>query len=76
LFAGHHVADFFRGSLTFGPDNHILHDMHQVHWSIPYIPTVMMAIGFLIAWQFYIRRPDLPVALAQSQEPLYKFLLN
>src|SRR5687768_1866723 len=76
LFAGHHVADFFRGSLTFGPDNHILHDMHQVHWSIPYIPTVMMAIGFLIACQFYIRRPDLPVALAQQQEPLYKFLLN
>ena len=46
LFAGHHVAEFFRESLKFGPDNHILHDMHNVHWSIPYVPTVMMAIGF------------------------------
>ena len=36
----------------------------------------MMAIGFLVAWQFYIRRPDLPESLARTQEPLYKFLLN
>src|SRR2546421_5524923 len=76
LFAGEQVAEFFRDSLKFGPDNHILHDMHEVHWSIPYVPTVMMAIGFLVAWQFYIRRPDLPESLARTQEPLYKFLLN
>ena len=24
-------------SLKFGPDNHILHDMHELHWSIPYV---------------------------------------
>src|SRR3954452_281769 len=30
LFAGHHVAEFFRDSLKFGPANHILHDMHEV----------------------------------------------
>jgi NADH-quinone oxidoreductase subunit L len=35
-----------------------------------------MAIGFVIAWEFYIRRPELPVELARQQEPLYKFLLN
>ncbi len=39
-------------------------------------PTVMMAVGFVIAWEFYIRRPELPVELARQQEPLYKFLLN
>ena len=50
--------------------------MHAVHWAIPYVPTVMMAIGFLVAYQFYIRRPDLPEELAQQHEPLYKFLLN
>ena len=43
LFAGHHVAEFFRESLKFGPDNHVLHDMHTLHWAIPYLPTVMMA---------------------------------
>jgi len=37
---------------------------------------VLMAIGFLVAYQFYIRRPDIPVELARQQEPLYRFLLN
>jgi NADH-quinone oxidoreductase subunit L len=39
-------------------------------------PTVMMVIGFLIAWQFYIRRPDIPETLARDQAVLYRFLLN
>ena len=36
----------------------------------------MMALGFAVAWQFYIRRPELPAELARQQEPLYQFLLN
>jgi NADH-quinone oxidoreductase subunit L len=76
LFAGHHVEEFFRESLKFGPDNHILHDMHEIPGSVGYVPTVMMAIGFAVSWYFYIRRPDIPVELARQQEPLYKFLLN
>jgi NADH-quinone oxidoreductase subunit L len=76
LFAGHHVEEFFRESLKFGPDNHVLHDMHALHWAIPYVPTVMMAIGLFIAWQFYIRRPDIPVELARQHDVLYRFLLN
>jgi NADH-quinone oxidoreductase subunit L len=39
-------------------------------------PTVMMIGGFLVAWQFYIRRPDIPVTLARDQHVLYEFLLN
>ncbi len=35
-----------------------------------------MVVGFLVAWLFYIRRPDLPGKLAAQNEPLYKFLLN
>jgi NADH-quinone oxidoreductase subunit L len=76
LFAGHHVEEFFRESLKFGANNHILHDMHALHWAIPYLPTVMMAIGLLLAWQFYIRRPDIPEGLAQQHDLLYRFLLN
>ena len=36
----------------------------------------MMAGGFLVAWQFYIRRPDIPVELARQHGVLYRFLLN
>jgi len=76
LFAGEHVGEFFRESLKFGPENHVLHDMHALPLWVTVLPTVMMAIGFLVAYQFYIRRPDIPVELARQQEPLYRFLLN
>ncbi|HVV61728.1 MAG TPA: NADH-quinone oxidoreductase subunit L [Pseudolabrys sp.] len=76
IFAGHGVEGFFRESLTFAKGNTVLEDMHHVPVQIGVLPTIMMAIGFVIAWQFYIRRPDIPVELARTQEPLYKFLLN
>jgi NADH-quinone oxidoreductase subunit L len=36
----------------------------------------MMLVGFLVAWHFYIRRPDIPVELARQHDWLYRFLLN
>jgi NADH-quinone oxidoreductase subunit L len=76
LFIGHGVAEFFGASLKFGADNHILEEMHHVPYGIAILPTVMMVLGFLVAWRFYIQRPDIPVELARQQAPLYKFLLN
>ncbi len=76
LFAGHDVADFFGDSLKFAAGGHLLEEMHHVPLLIGMAPTVMMAIGFVVAWEFYIRRPELPAELARQQEPLYKFLLN
>src|SRR5579884_3069141 len=76
IFAGHGVEAFFRESLTFAKTNHVLEDMHGVPLTLGILPTVMMAIGFAIAWQFYIRRPDIPVELARQHDVLYRFLLN
>jgi NADH-quinone oxidoreductase subunit L len=76
LFTGHGAGEFFRGSLKFGPNNTVLEDMEHLPLLISLAPSVMMVLGFLVAWQFYIRRPDLPVALARDQNVLYKFLLN
>jgi NADH-quinone oxidoreductase subunit L len=76
VFAGHGVEGFFRESLTFAKSNHVLEEMHGVSLYIGLLPTVMMALGFIIAWHFYIRRPDIPVELARQHEVLYKFLLN
>ncbi len=76
VFAGHGVEGFFGTSLTFGKDNKVLEEMHHVPLTFAMLPTVMMAIGFIIAWHFYIRRPDIPVELARQHEVLYKFLLN
>jgi NADH-quinone oxidoreductase subunit L len=76
IFAGHGVEGFFRESLTFAKTNSVLADMHHVPLQIAVLPTVMMVIGFVIAWHFYIRRPDIPVELARQHDALYRFLLN
>jgi NADH-quinone oxidoreductase subunit L len=39
-------------------------------------PVIVGLIGILIAWWFYIKRPDLPKKLAQSMHGLYELLLN
>ncbi|MCP4619135.1 MAG: NADH-quinone oxidoreductase subunit L [Bradyrhizobium sp.] len=74
LFAGHAVEDFFRESLKMKP--HIIEEMHHIPPAIAFLPTVMMAGGFLVSWLFYIRRPYLPEELAAQQPLLYRFLLN
>jgi NADH-quinone oxidoreductase subunit L len=76
LFTGHAEAEFFRESLKVAPGNSILEGMHEVPLAISLAPTVMMIAGFLVAWQFYMRRPDIPERLAREQAPLYQFLLN
>src|SRR5499426_1870709 len=73
-FAGHEVPEFFRESVRMAPA--ILDDMHHIPSPVAFLPTLMMAIGFAVAYLFYIRRPDLPVELARNHEVLYRFLLN
>lgn len=74
LFAGHGVEEFFRESVKMNP--HIIEEMHHIPETIAFLPTVMMVLGFLVSYLFYIRRPYIPVRLAQEQPMLYQFLLN
>jgi NADH-quinone oxidoreductase subunit L len=74
VFAGHSVGEFFRESLKMHP--HIIDEIHHVPSTIKHLPTAMMVIGFLVALLFYIRRPYLPVELANQHQMLYQFLLN
>ena len=76
LFAGHGVTEFFRDSLKLAQENGILENMHHAPYLVTVLPTVMMAVGFVIAWEFYMRRPQLPAELARQHNALYRFLLN
>jgi len=53
-----------------------LHEAHNVPKWVKLSPFFAMLIGFLTAYQMYIRRPDWPAKLAAQQAPLYNFLLN
>jgi len=74
LFAGAGVDEFFRESLKMHPG--IIEDMEKMPEAIKLLPTAMMALGFVVAWLFYIRRPYMPVELARQHQMLYQFLLN
>jgi NADH-quinone oxidoreductase subunit L len=74
LFVGHGVEEFFRDSVKMNP--HILEDMEHMPHLLGWLPFVMMVVGGLVSYMFYIRRPYLPVELARQQPMLYQFLLN
>jgi len=75
-FVGHHFTDFWKGALFVLPDNHILHDFHDVPLWVKWSPFVAMLLGFLVAWRFYIKSPESPKRLAERHRGLYAFLLN
>ena len=39
-------------------------------------PVAVGILGLLVAWYFYIKRPDIPKKMAQSAHALYQLLLN
>ncbi len=75
-FIGHHFEEFWKGTIGQGPNNHIMHDLHNVpHW-VGFAPFVMMVVGFLVAWLMYVIKPGSAQRLADANPVLYRFLLN
>ncbi|MEP3034944.1 MAG: NADH-quinone oxidoreductase subunit L [Pseudoruegeria sp.] len=65
-----------QGAIFMGPDNHVLDNAHHAPNWVKVSPFIAMLIGFGLAYLFYIVNPTLPRRLAESQAPLYRFLLN
>jgi NADH-quinone oxidoreductase subunit L len=75
-FFGHHYAEFWKGALFTGPENKVLEEFHHVPFLVKWSPVFEMLAGLLLAYLFYIRRPEMPKALAARHHGLYQFLLN
>ena len=75
-FIGEGMVAFWGHALAHGPNNHIMHEIHEVPALVSYSPLVMLILGFVLAYWMYIRRPELPGQLAAQQPSLYRFLLN
>ena len=69
--AGEH---FWRGTIAFR--EHLMHAMHEVPVPIKLSATIAMLLGLLTAWYAYIRDRDVPYAVTQQFEPVYRFLLH
>jgi NADH-quinone oxidoreductase subunit L len=75
-FIGHAHDEFWKGSLAYAKENHILHAIHEIPGWVPFTPLVMMIAGFALAWYMYVRSPETPRRLAAEFPGLYRFLLN
>ena len=75
-FIGEGMDAFWGHALAHGPNNHIMHEIHEVPALVSYSPLIMLILGFVLAFWMYIRRPELPGQLAAQQPSLYRFLLN
>ncbi|MFZ4407017.1 MAG: NADH-quinone oxidoreductase subunit L [Paracraurococcus sp.] len=76
LFIGEHAHDFWHGAIFNGPNNHILHAMHEVPDWVPLAPTVMGVGGIALAYALYMVAPGIPAQLAARFRGVYLFLLN
>jgi NADH-quinone oxidoreductase subunit L len=76
FFIGDGYDGFWKGALFILPENHILHEFHDVPLWVKLAPLVAMLSGFGLAWKFYIRSPEMPKRLAAQHRGLYAFLLN
>ena len=78
LFASHFIgvdqAAFWKGSLYYGPGNHILEDMEHVPEVVKIVPMLMLAGGFAVAWVGYIYNPAVPARLVRLFPRVYDFL--
>ncbi len=75
-FIGHDQATFWNGAIFTVDGNNLIDVFHDAPPLVIFSPMIMMVIGFLTAWLFYIAKPEIPKRLAQEQQPLYQFLLN
>jgi NADH-quinone oxidoreductase subunit L len=76
FFFGHPEAieGAFKGSVMVATE--VVEAAHQSPFWVSSAATIAMIVGFLIAWQMYIRDTSLPRRLAEANRGLYLFLLN
>ncbi len=75
-FIGHGYDEFWKKAIYSGPDNHIIHAMHEIPHAVGFVPFVMMVGGFLGALYVYVIAPGTAQRIAAANPLLYKFLLN
>jgi len=75
-FIGHYESEFWREAIFVLPDTHVLHDSHNVPIWVKLSPLAVTALGLMVAWYYYIKRPDLPPKMAAKKGPLYTFFYN
>ncbi|MEZ5749738.1 MAG: NADH-quinone oxidoreductase subunit L [Caenibius sp.] len=65
---------FWNGAIFY--NEHLVHAMHHVPLWVKLTPGIVMLIGLFIAWNNYIRNPELPAAFVNNFRQLHAFVYN
>jgi NADH-quinone oxidoreductase subunit L len=68
------APEFWRGSLFF--NEHLAHAAHEVPLWVKFTPAAVMIVGFLIAYNNYIRDPSAPSRVIAATGGLHTFLMK
>jgi NADH-quinone oxidoreductase subunit L len=74
-FIGHEQAEFWRGAIFNGPDNHVMEHHEAPVWAV-LAPLVAAIIGLAVAAYMYLVKEGLGARLAAHGGPLYTFFYN
>jgi NADH-quinone oxidoreductase subunit L len=74
VFFGSGAEHFWAHGLVF--DEELVKKSEELPFFVEHGALIMMVIGFVFAYWFYIVDPSVPVRLAEANPILYRFLLN
>ena len=77
-------GEFFGNAIIIGHEHHALAEMKEEFHSafamalhgFTALPFILAMAGVALSWFFYLKRPDLPVAIAKTFKPIYTLLEN
>jgi len=75
-FIGADWHNFWNGSIFNGAHNDVLEQLEHVPVWVEWIPLILGLAGMALAFVMYILNPLLPVRLAETFAPIYRFVLN
>lgn len=75
-FIGHHEAEFWRGAIFVGSNNHVLHESHNVPTWVKWSPLIVTLIGTFAAFWIYVLKEGVAKQWAERKGPLWTFLYN
>jgi NADH-quinone oxidoreductase subunit L len=76
LFTGENSGAFWGKAIFVAANHTALADAHHVPGWVKGLPIAVAFGGILVAWHFYIRKPETPVRLAANFPEVHAFLLN
>jgi NADH-quinone oxidoreductase subunit L len=74
-FVGAGQTEFWRGAIFTLPTNHVLAAKEGPEWEL-WLPLTVTAIGFVMAWFFYVLNEGSGARIAARGGPLYKLFYN